>query len=132
MGVLKNKGKIIMQRRQFTLLALGLSAAPALFAAPPNKKKYVVAFAQDTMANDWRAAQVRDLLEATRRIRMLPGRREVPILAMTANAFAEDRLRCIDASMDDFITKPVNPEDLFETVLKCLRRKRPSNTSLDH
>ncbi len=73
-----------------------------------------------------------DGLEATRRIRMLPGRREAPILAMTANAFAEDRLRCIDAGMDDFITKPVNPEDLFETVLKCLRRRRPSKTSLDH
>lgn len=57
-----------MQRRQFTLLALGLSTAPALFAttpaAPSHKRKHVVAFAQDTMANDWRAAQVRDLQQA--------------------------------------------------------------------
>ncbi|PKO87338.1 MAG: hypothetical protein CVU18_11145 [Betaproteobacteria bacterium HGW-Betaproteobacteria-12] len=61
-----------------------------------------------------------DGLEATRQIRAIGQR--LPILAMTANAFAEDRARCLDAGMDDFITKPVDPERLFATVLKWLRR----------
>ena len=61
-----------------------------------------------------------DGLEATRRIRQLPAGAVVPILAMTANAFAEDRRRCMDAGMDDFITKPVDPETLFSVILNWL------------
>lgn len=53
-----------MQRRQFSMLALGLGLAPQLFASSPQKRRFVIAFAQDTMANDWRAAQVRDLQQA--------------------------------------------------------------------
>ena len=67
-----------------------------------------------------------DGLEATRRIRALPARQHVPILAMTANAFAEDRQRCLDAGMDDFIAKPVDPDILFGTVLKWLRKRAAS------
>ncbi|MBI2277892.1 MAG: response regulator [Dechloromonas sp.] len=61
-----------------------------------------------------------DGLEATRRIRQRADGFGIPILAMTANAFAEDKARCFAAGMDDFIAKPVVPETLFSVVLKWL------------
>jgi hypothetical protein len=65
-----------------------------------------------------------DGLEATQRIRLLANYAKTPILAMTANAFAEDKARCFAAGMDDFMTKPMVPELLFSTLLKCLSRQK--------
>jgi signal transduction histidine kinase/ActR/RegA family two-component response regulator len=63
-----------------------------------------------------------DGLEATRRIRQLPLGEPVPIIAMTANAFAEDRRRCLEAGMNDFLAKPFKPARLYAAVLHALER----------
>ncbi len=63
---------------------------------------------------------VMDGLEASRRIRRLPGYAETPIIALSANVFAADRQKCRDAGMDDFLAKPVKPEALHQTLAKWL------------
>ncbi|MBL8435185.1 MAG: PAS domain S-box protein [Zoogloea sp.] len=64
-----------------------------------------------------------DGLAATRQIRAQPGRPAPTIIAMTANAFAEDRARCQAAGMDDFIAKPFTAELLYATLLHWLSRR---------
>ena len=61
-------------------------------------------------------------LEATRAIRQLPGMAKIPILALTANAFDEDRDVCLAAGMDAHIGKPVEPDALCEIVLHWLQK----------
>jgi light-regulated signal transduction histidine kinase (bacteriophytochrome)/ActR/RegA family two-component response regulator len=63
---------------------------------------------------------VMDGLEATRRIRALPGCQQIPIVAMTANAFAEDKARCFEAGMNDFLGKPFHPTEFFEALVRNL------------
>ncbi len=59
-------------------------------------------------------------LEATRELRRMPGYASVPIVAMTANAFEGDRADCFAAGMNQFVSKPVNPEALFDLILGLL------------
>jgi CheY-like chemotaxis protein/HPt (histidine-containing phosphotransfer) domain-containing protein len=65
---------------------------------------------------------VMDGLEATRRIRSDAGLRDTVVIAMTANASVEDRTRCLAAGMDEFVTKPVAPAQLADTIARCLAR----------
>lgn len=63
---------------------------------------------------------IMDGLEASRQIRALNQHGSTPILAMTANASVEDKKNCFAAGMQDFISKPVDPEQLFQTLLRWL------------
>ena len=91
----------------------GLEALAAVKATRPGE--YAMILMDMQMPN-------MDGLEATREIRKLPLASDLPIIAMTANAFNEDRARCFAAGMDDFIAKPVDPEQMFATILLWLRR----------
>lgn len=62
---------------------------------------------------------LQDGLEATRRIRAQHGA-ALPIVAMTANAFGEDRQACLDAGMNDHLPKPVDADALFAMLLRWL------------
>ncbi|MBN2886807.1 MAG: PAS domain S-box protein [Chromatiaceae bacterium] len=72
---------------------------------------------------------VMDGLTATRLIRALPDRTELPIVAMTANAFDEDREVCLAAGMNDHIVKPVDPETLYETLLRWLPKSESGSSA---
>lgn len=61
-----------------------------------------------------------DGLEATRILRGQAEGNQVIIIALTANAFAEDREKCFAAGMNDFISKPIEPDTLYNTLLKHL------------
>jgi CheY-like chemotaxis protein len=57
-----------------------------------------------------------DGFAATRAIRNLDRGRQLPIIAMTANAMAEDRQICLEAGMDDYLAKPISTEQLYNLV----------------
>ena len=59
-------------------------------------------------------------IDATLGIRALPGYAQTPIIAVSANAFTEDRLACREAGMDDFLAKPVDPQLLYATLARWL------------
>ncbi|MBK1723892.1 PAS domain S-box protein [Thiocystis violacea] len=66
--------------------------------------------------------------EATRRIRQRPDYGRVPILAVTANAFQDDRDACLEAGMNDHIAKPVDPRGLYRVLARWLEATAPGDT----
>ncbi len=63
---------------------------------------------------------VMDGLEATRCIRQLECGQSIPIIAMTANAFDDDRRRCMEADMNGFLAKPIEPDVLYSELARWL------------
>jgi len=64
---------------------------------------------------------VMDGYEATRRLRERWSGEQLPIIAMTAHAMAEERQRCLDAGMNGHVAKPINPDELFRTIADVTR-----------
>jgi CheY-like chemotaxis protein len=74
---------------------------------------------------------VMDGLSAAEAIRKLPGKADLPILALTANAFEEDRHRCLAAGMNDHVAKPLDPGMFFERLLRWLPAPDPSDPAAE-
>ena len=68
---------------------------------------------------------VMDGLHATAAIRRISRLRALPIVAMTANAMEKDRRSCLEAGMNDFLTKPIDPDELWRMLLKWLTPRVP-------
>ena len=68
---------------------------------------------------------VRDGHEATRAIRAMdrPDAKTIPIFAMTANAFAEDRLKALESGMNEHLPKPIDPDTLYRLLVKYLTER---------
>jgi CheY-like chemotaxis protein/HPt (histidine-containing phosphotransfer) domain-containing protein len=75
---------------------------------------------------------VMDGFEASARIRALddPDMRAIPIIAMTANAMAGDRERCLAAGMNDYISKPISTAYLKEAIERLARKREPFEAPL--
>ena len=92
----------------------GKQALDALFGAPPET--YAMVFMDMQMpVMDGLAATV----ELSKRVEF--GR--LPVIAMTANVMPEDRQRCLQAGMNDFVSKPISPEFLGEVFRRWMRKE---------
>jgi two-component system sensor histidine kinase/response regulator len=77
-----------------------------------------------------------DGFTATRLLRAEPELRALPIIAMTAHALVEERQRCLEAGMNDHVSKPIDPDALFATLLRWAKPRptqpcRPENEHVD-
>ena len=62
--------------------------------------------------------------QAARQIRTSNHGNLVPIVALTANAFHEDKMRCMQSGMDDFLTKPIDPSQLYQAILRLFEKSQ--------
>jgi CheY-like chemotaxis protein len=97
------------------------AAAVRLFSEEPNK--------YDLIFMDLQMPEM-DGLEATRRIRLMevPRAKDIPIVAMTANVFREDIEQCLEAGMNGHIGKPIDLNDVLDTLGRYLRKEKAPQT----
>ena len=72
-----------------------------------------------------------DGFEATRKIREIESTRNLPILALTANAMQGDKTRCLDAGMNDYLTKPIDLNSLSQALSRWSRRTEIDDRTLE-
>jgi CheY-like chemotaxis protein len=110
------------QRDNQLLLAKLMESAGFLTKVAENGEQAVQLFQSWHPHFIWmdRRMPVMDGLEATRRIRGLPGGKQVKIVAVTASAFIEQRNEMLDAGMDDFVRKPYRSNEIYECLSKHL------------
>jgi two-component system sensor histidine kinase/response regulator len=75
---------------------------------------------------------VMDGYEATKRIRQIDGLHTLPIIAMTAHAMKKDREKCLAAGMNDYVSKPVVPDDLYAVLSKWIKPKKKTERETGH
>jgi hypothetical protein len=73
---------------------------------------------------------VMDGVTATIEVRKTMSAEQLPIVAMTANAMVQDKEKCMAAGMQDFVTKPIDPDVLWETLLRVIRPKAKNQESI--
>ena len=117
----------LLQKKGFKLIEEAVNGAEALQKIRANNHDY------DIILMDCQMPEM-DGFEVTRAVRDMEnsmGNRHVPIIAMTANAMVGDRLECLKAGMDDYISKPVNPESLRTSLSHWLleSEKRAADTA---
>jgi two-component system sensor histidine kinase/response regulator len=72
---------------------------------------------------------VMDGVTATREMRKLQRLAHLPIVAMTANAMEQDRRKCMDVGMNDFLVKPIDPHDMLGILVRWIRPRRAANVA---
>ena len=108
-------------------VAIGLLEDAAIKVDLAENGEIAVRMAQE---NDYDAVlmdmqmPVMDGIDATRAIRSDPRFQNLPIIAMTANAMAADREKCLNAGMNDHIGKPIDPDQLFSVLLRWAGRRK--------
>ena len=85
-----------------------------------NNDKYDVVFMDCQMPN-------KDGFEATREIRNSEWGKDIVIIAITSNAFESDRQKCLDAGMDDYLSKPVRMQDMYNILYAYIIKKDIKN-----
>lgn len=88
-----------------------------------EKKEYALVFMDMQMP-------IMGGIEATKRIRKNQKFNQLPIIAMTANAMEKDRQACLEAGMDDFLAKPIDPDGLLLTLYKWLSKAKKHKNAL--